>query len=144
DAGKTVATIGRAGPALTADADPDMIAYYEARAAEYDDWYLRRGRYDHGPIENAVWTAELDRATLWLDELPLGSTIVELAAGTGWWSPLLARKGELWAYDAATAPLDRAQRRLLAHRLRAHLHVRDAWAPPERAADGLFTGFWLS
>jgi SAM-dependent methyltransferase len=125
-------------------ADPEMVAYYEARAPEYDDWYLRRGRYDHGPIANAVWQAELDAATLWLDELALGPVIVELAAGTGWWSPLLAQKGELWAYDAASAPLDRARRRLLAHGLRAHLHVRDAWAPAEREADALFAGFWLS
>lgn len=124
--------------------NPEMVAYYEARAPEYDDWYLRRGRYDHGPIENAVWQSELDRATLWLDTLVLGPVIVELAAGTGWWSPLLAQKGELWAFDAADAPLDRARSRLLAHRLRAHLHVRDAWAPPEREADSLFTGFWLS
>jgi SAM-dependent methyltransferase len=125
-------------------ADPDMVAYYEARAPEYDDWYLRRGRYDHGPIANAVWQSELDRATLWLDGLALGPVIVELAAGTGWWSPLLAQKGELWAFDAAEAPLDRARSRLVAHHLRAHLHVRDAWAPPDREADALFTGFWLS
>ena len=28
----------------TPSADDEMVAYYEARAAEYDDWYLRRGR----------------------------------------------------------------------------------------------------
>ena len=61
--------------------------------------------------------------------------IVELAAGTGWWSPLLASKGELSLYDAAPAPLDRARERLVAHRLRAHLHVRDAWAEPDRPVD---------
>ena len=27
----------------------EMLAYYEARAPEYDDWYLRRGRYARGP-----------------------------------------------------------------------------------------------
>ena len=70
--------------------------------------------------------------------------IVELAAGTGWWSPLLAEKGELSLYDAAQAPLDRARERLVAHRLRAHLHVRDAWAEPDRQVDAVFTGFWLS
>ena len=87
---------------------------------------------------------ELDTATTWIDALPLGGEIVELAAGTGWWSALLATKGELHAYDAASAPLDRARDRLVAHRLRAHLHVRDAWAAPDRAVDALFTGFWLS
>jgi demethylmenaquinone methyltransferase/2-methoxy-6-polyprenyl-1,4-benzoquinol methylase len=121
-----------------------MIAYYEARAAEYDDWYLRRGRYAHRPIDDVAWQADLDAATLWLDGLPWQGRIVELAAGTGWWSPLLASKGELSLYDAAGGPLDRARDRLLAHGLRAHIHVRDAWAEPDGPADGLFTGFWLS
>ena len=125
--------------------DPDLIAYYEARAPEYDDWYLRRGRYEHGPIHDAAWNAELDAAGRWLDGLPIAGRIVELAAGTGWWSPLLASKGELSMYDAAAAPLVRARERLVAHRLRAHLHVRDAWAEPEPPpADALFAGFWLS
>ena len=125
--------------------DPDMIAYYQARAGEYDDWYLRRGRYEHGPIHDAAWNAELDMAGRWLDGLPIAGRIVELAAGTGWWSPLLASKGELWMYDAAEAPLARARERLVAHRLRAHLHLRDAWAEPEDPpADALFAGFWLS
>lgn len=147
--------------------DPDLIAYYQARAPEYDDWYLRRGRYEHGPIHDAAWNAELDAAGRWLDNLPIAGRIVELAAGTGWWSPLLASKGELWMYDAAEAPLVRARERLVAHQLRAHLHLRDAWAEPsadasaaegasgngpagdESSADGspadaLFAGFWLS
>jgi demethylmenaquinone methyltransferase/2-methoxy-6-polyprenyl-1,4-benzoquinol methylase len=121
-----------------------MIAYYEARAGEYDDWYLRRGRYRHGPIDDMAWQADLDAAGQWLDGLGLGGRIVELATGTGWWSPLLAGRGELWCYDAAEAPLERARERLVAHGLRAHLHVRDAWAEPEFAADALFLGFWLS
>jgi demethylmenaquinone methyltransferase/2-methoxy-6-polyprenyl-1,4-benzoquinol methylase len=121
-----------------------MVDYYEARAGEYDDWYLRRGRYARGPIHDAAWNAELDGAGTWLDGLPIRGEIVELAAGTGWWSPLLASKGELSIYDAASAPLDRARDRLLAHGLRAHIHVRDAWAEPDRQVDALFCGFWLS
>ena len=121
-----------------------MVDYYEARAGEYDEWYLRKGRYARGPIHDTAWQAELEAASHWLQELPLGGRIVELAAGTGWWSPILASKGELWCFDAAQAPLERARERLLAHRLRAHLHVRDAWAEPDAPADALFTGFWLS
>jgi len=137
-------------PASPEPADPrsdhgaEMLAYYEARAGEYDDWYLRRGRYARGPIHDAAWNAELDGAGTWLDALPIAGEIVELAAGTGWWSPLLAGKGELSMYDAAEGPLERARERLVAHRLRAHLHVRDAWAEPDRPVDALFCGFWLS
>lgn len=130
--------------ARATDPEAEMLAYYEARAGEYDDWYLRRGRYARGPIHDAAWNAELDGAGTWLDALPLHGDIVELAAGTGWWSPLLASKGELSLYDAAEAPLERARERLVAHRLRAHLHVRDAWAEPDRQVDALFCGFWLS
>ncbi len=126
------------------DLGAEMLAYYQARAPEYDDWYLRRGRYERGPVHDAAWNAELDIAGRWLDALPIQGEIVELAAGTGWWSPLLASKGELSLYDGAEAPLDRARERLVAHRLRAHLHVRDAWAPADRAVDAVFTGFWLS
>jgi SAM-dependent methyltransferase len=126
------------------NADADLVAYYEARSAEYDDWYLRRGRYSHGPVHDAAWNTELDMAGRWLDALPIHSEIVELAAGTGWWSPLLAEKGELSLYDAAEGPLERARERLVAHGLRAHLHVRDAWTAPDRQVDALFAGFWLS
>ena len=131
-------------PPPAPDPDAELLAYYEARAPEYDDWYLRRGRYERGPVHDAAWNAELDAAGRWLDEQPIGGEIVELAAGTGWWSPLLAGKGELSLYDAAAAPLERARERLVAHRLRAHLHVRDAWAEPDRTVDAVFAGFWLS
>ena len=44
-------------------------------------------------LADVAWHADLDTATLWLDRLPISGEIVELAAGTGWWSPLLAQKG---------------------------------------------------
>jgi demethylmenaquinone methyltransferase/2-methoxy-6-polyprenyl-1,4-benzoquinol methylase len=131
-------------PTSTSDVDRSMIDYYEARAPEYDDWYLRRGRYARGAIHDAAWNAELDAAGRWLDGLPWSGEIVEIAAGTGWWSPLLASRGELSLYDASPAALDRARERLVAHKLRAHLHVRDAWTEGDRAVDALFMGFWLS
>lgn len=146
--GQEPSTIAPAAVAATPhpppDVDTDKLAYYEARAPEYDDWYLRRGRYARGPIHDAAWNAELDAAGRWLDDLPIHGEIVELAAGTGWWSPLLASKGELSLYDGTSAPLERARERLVAHGLRAHLHVRDAWAEPDRQVDAVFTGFWLS
>ncbi len=133
-----------APPPPPPDPDREMRDYYAARAPEYDDWYLRRGRYSRGPARDLAWHAELDQATAWLDRVPFAGELVELAAGTGWWSPLLAQKGELSMYDANPGPLEIARERLVAHHLRAHLHVRDAWAEPDREVDGLFCGFWLS
>ncbi len=133
-----------AAPEVVAERDAEMKAYYAARAPEYDDWYLRRGRYSRGPVRDLAWHGELEEVTRWLDGLPISGEIVELAAGTGWWSPLLAQKGELSIYDAVPEPLDLARRRLVAHDLRAHIHVRDAWDDPDRQVDALFCGFWLS
>ena len=131
-------------PLPNESADDRLRAYYAARAPEYDDWYLRRGRYSHGVLADVAWNGDLDAATQWLDALPISGEIVELAAGTGWWSPLLASKGQLSLYDAIEEPLDKARERLLAHGLAAHIHVRDAWAQPDRQVDALFCGFWIS
>jgi len=124
--------------------DSALRDYYAARAGEYDDWYLRHGRYSHGAAADAAWNADLDTATAWLDALPISGEIVELAAGTGWWSPRLAAKGELWLYDANAEPLAIAADRLQRHGLTGHVEVRDAWAAPDRRVDALFMGFWLS
>jgi demethylmenaquinone methyltransferase/2-methoxy-6-polyprenyl-1,4-benzoquinol methylase len=124
--------------------DEALRDYYAARAGEYDDWYLRRGRYSHGPYADAAWAAELDQATRWLGALSMDGEIVELAAGTGWWSAVLATKGQLTIYDAVQEPLEIAAERLAALGRRARVEVRDAWAEPDRQVDALFCGFWLS
>jgi SAM-dependent methyltransferase len=134
-------------PTMPAAPTPPPVAAPAAAprpALETDeDWYLRRGRYARGQARDLAWHMELDQATAWLDGLPFEGVIVELAAGGGWWSPLLAGKGELSVYDADDVALARARERLVAHRLRAHLHVRDAWAEPDRQVDGLFVARWL-
>lgn len=143
--GPVVASPVVASPAVAAiDLDGEMKRYYGARAREYDETYLRRGAQSRGPVLDLGWHRELDESTLWLDALAMGGEIVELAAGTGWWSPLLAQKGELSIYDVNAEPLELARERLVAHGLRAHIHLRDAWQPPDRQVDAVFCGFWLS
>ena len=102
---------------------PEMVAYYEARAGEYDDWYLRRGRYAHGPIHDAAWNAELDARR------PLARRPADRRArswssppGTGWWSPLLAVEGR--AVDL------RRRRGAARSRPRAPRRPRPARPPP--------------
>ena len=124
--------------------DSEMVRYYAARADEYDDWYLRRGRYSHGEADDEAWRSDLEAAAAWLASRPFEGRIVELAAGTGWWSSLLAAKGQLTLDDAAPEPLVKARLRLAEAGLRAEVGLRDAWAEPDRAADGLFAGFWVS
>jgi SAM-dependent methyltransferase len=86
---------------------------------------------------------ELDEVTRWLDGLGLGGTLVELGAGMGWWTGLLAEKGELWVYDDDGASLDAARSRLMAHGLLAHLHERDPLARPDKTVDVVFAAYLL-
>jgi len=111
-----------------------------------DDWFLRRGQFERGAIHDAAWAAELDVVTRWLDALPLTGRILEPAAGVGFFSPLLASKGELHASDADGAALDLARTRLVAHRLLAHLHLADPWgavAQDDPGADAVVAAFLL-
>ncbi len=124
--------------------DSEMVRYYAARADEYDDWYMRRARYSHGRAHDEAWRRDLGVAAGWLANRPFEGRIVELAAGTGWWSPLLAAKGQLTLYDAAPEPLVKARLRPAAAGLKAEMGIRDAWAEPDSAVEGLFAGFWVS
>jgi SAM-dependent methyltransferase len=107
--------------------DPDAL----------EAWYLNRAPYDRGPLAGATWQGELDRAVLWLDALPFAGRIVELGAGIGFWTVLLASRGETSAYDGDERRLERARRRLIAHGLSAHLHPRAIDAGPEGTPAGL-------
>jgi hypothetical protein len=87
---------------------------------------------------------ELDEVTRWLDTVPISGVIVELAAGSGWWSTLLAEKGELWIYDSDDASLEAARRRLMAHGLLAHIHQRDPSAAADKRVDVVVAAYLLS
>jgi len=131
---------GRSASRASAAASPPVATAFP------DDWFLRRGAFERGAIHDAAWAAELDVVTRWLDEQPLAGRIDEPAAGVGFFSPLIASKGELHASDPDGAALDRARDRLVAHRLLAHLHVADPWAaraPAEPPADALVASFLL-
>ena len=124
---------------------PAPIATTEATpaASAHDDWYTRGGRFSRGPLHDGPWSMELDEVTRWLDAQPIAGTIVELAPGTGWWSTLLAEKGELWLYDADGDALDAARRRLMGHGLLAHIHERDPLAAPQAAVDVVVSAYLL-
>ena len=144
---------GRAGeddasakaPSATTAAAPATTKPARARPparAFPDDWYLRRGPFEHGAIHDTAWNAELDVVTRWIDGLGLHGRIEEPAAGTGFFSPLLAEQGELHASDEDGAALDLARDRLVAHRLLAHLHVADPWTVSEPGrADAVLAAF---
>jgi SAM-dependent methyltransferase len=133
--GSTAAAAGE--PAVAVDPWPESPLH------DVDDYYRRTGRYSSGPIADGAWLMELDSVTTWIDALRLGGVVVELGAGTGWWSPLLAAAAELWVYDPRDEALERVRSRLVAHGLRAHLHRRDLDGPADRTVDAVFTAFAL-
>ena len=45
------------------DIEADTRAYYRARAAEYEQWIQRQGRYAHSSDDDAAWNRELESIT---------------------------------------------------------------------------------
>src|SRR5690349_24212571 len=80
----------------------EMKTYYRERAAEYDEWFYRRGRYDRGAQSNALWFAEVDEVVKALDDFHLSGDLLELAPGTGIWTERLLRTASsITAVDAS-------------------------------------------
>jgi SAM-dependent methyltransferase len=121
----------------------EQLDYYDQRAAEYDDWWLRRGRYDAGPVENARWAAELAEVAAALSAMDVGGDVLELAPGTGQWSRrLLPRCASLTLVDGSPA--------MLAHNPaasdpRSRTVVADLFEyTTDERFDVVAFGFWLS
>lgn len=126
----------------------EQILYYEARAGEYDEWWFRAGRYDHGPEENRIWFDEQAevRARM-IEAIPHGD-VADLACGTGIWTELLAaHANHVTAIDGSVAMLAIAEERLvsvgLADRITFLQADLFAWRPLQKF-DAIFLGFFLS
>jgi SAM-dependent methyltransferase len=121
-----------------------QIEYYRARASEYDEWFLRRGRYDRGPAANADWFAEVARVRAALDEFHPEGDVLELACGTGLWTEqLVAGARRITAVDASPETLALNRERLHSPAVRYIQADLFTWRPEERF-DSVFFGFWLS
>lgn len=122
-------------------------AYYNARAAEYNEWWERRGRYDHGPQENGAWFREQDELFTRLEQLDLRGEVLELACGTGNWTHRLLRTADrVTALDGSAEMLAVHRSRLDAEQAARVEYVQTdlfAWKP-EREYDAVVFGFWLS
>ena len=125
----------------------EQVAYYRKRAGEYDEWWFRTGRYDHGEELNAAWSAdahEVESALAsWLDARK-PRRAVELACGTGIFTRWVApRVGELLALDASPEVQAINRDRVGADNVRYEVADLFAWEPAERY-DLVFMSFWLS
>ena len=125
----------------------DQIDYYRARAAEYDQWWFRGGRYDRGAELNARWhaeTAAVDAALIgWLGERRPRS-VLELACGTGLFTRhLAARAGHVTALDASSEVLAINRARVGGDNVEYVEADLFTWRP-QRRYDLVFFSFWLS
>ncbi len=80
----------------------EQIAYYRARAGEYDEWWFRQGRYDRGEEQRQAWFAEVAQVEAALRQAGPAGHVLELACGTGLWTRHLVDRAEsLTAVDAS-------------------------------------------
>ena len=84
-----------------------MKAYYEARAREYDDWWLGRGLYADSRTPD--WDAERALLESWIAELPPARTL-DVACGTGFMTRHL--RGDVVGLDQSASMLDVARKQV--------------------------------
>jgi SAM-dependent methyltransferase len=123
----------------------EQLEYYRARADEYDQWWLRQGRFDRGAEANARWfaeAAELERVLARFD--PRGD-VLELACGTGLWTRRLVD------YATGVTAVDAAPEVLAINRVRVGdptvTYVEAdlfEWVPAPGTFDVCVFTFWLS
>ena len=133
---------------MSFDSDDDQlreqIDYYRARAGEYDEWFLRQGRYDRGAAHRAAWFDEVAAVERALGEEIEGRQILELACGTGLWTRHLA------AGDRRVVAIDASPEVVAINRSRVdsggvRYVIGDIFAPPLSGRfDMVFFAFWLS
>ena len=127
----------------------EQLAYYRARAPEYDDWFFRRGRYDRGEQATKQWFTEVALLETALERAaPFGQS-VELAAGTGLWTRrLLPHATSLHVVDGSPEMLGLCRDRLASEFPALGLPTFEQadlfrWRSG-RPYDFIFFSFWLS
>ncbi len=108
----------------------EQIAYYRARAPEYDRVYAER--------------EDLRELLTLADALPVAGDVLELACGTGQWTGALeARARSVTAVDASPEVLGIARARVSSSNVRFDRADVFQWRPPRRY-DTVFFAFFLS
>ncbi|MEU6198308.1 class I SAM-dependent methyltransferase [Streptomyces sp. NPDC047061] len=108
----------------------EQIAYYRARAPEYDRVYAER--------------EDLRKLLALAGVLPVAGDVLELACGTGQWTgALAARARSVTAVDASPEVLGIARARVTSSNVRFDRADVFQWQPPRRY-DTVFFAFFLS
>ena len=113
----------------------ELRKYYAARAREYERIYDKPERQ-----------GDLRRLEALLPRALAGRRVLELACGTGYWTPFLIREAEsILAVDASPETLELAAAKPLPPG-RVEFRVADVYDLPDELGlfDGAFAGFWWS
>src|SRR5215469_12511682 len=122
----------------------EMVIYYQARAREYDEWFYRQGRFDHGPDAKACWFTEAGEVFAALDALGIEGDVLELAAGTGIWTERLLRTAtSITAVDASAEMIAINRARVASDRV-SYLQADLFTWHPTRRYDAVCFCFWIS
>ena len=120
--------------------DPALLAgqveYYRARAAEYDAWWYRMGRFDRGADNNRAWRADVSVVESAVDAMLTKvrpSRVLELACGTGLFTRRISRTaGHVTAVDAAPEVIAINRERVAASNVEYVEADLFAWQPNSR------------
>jgi 2-polyprenyl-3-methyl-5-hydroxy-6-metoxy-1,4-benzoquinol methylase len=122
----------------------EQAHYYRERASEYEDWWFRRGRYDHGPEANARWFADAAEVEVALERFDAAGDVLELACGTGLWTQRLASHAAgVTAIDGSPEMIELCRARVNDPHVTYVQADLFAWEPT-RTYDVCLFGFWLS
>jgi ubiquinone/menaquinone biosynthesis C-methylase UbiE len=124
----------------------EQTQYYIARGANSDDWFYRRGRYDHGPVLNRAWFREAVELVQALSSFNASGNVLELAGGTGLWTQhLVMSANRVTVVDVSPESLaaNRARLGSFTSRVRYVEHDIFDWTPREKY-DAIFFAFFLS
>jgi ubiquinone/menaquinone biosynthesis C-methylase UbiE len=111
-----------------------MQSYYAARAAEYDNVYLKQERQ-----------SDLRSIESWLPPIFSSATVLEVACGTGYWTQFIAPTAtHIVAIDASHETMDIAKNRVPEGKVT--FLVGDAYnlSPKLGKFNAAFAGFWFS
>ncbi len=123
----------------------EQIAYYQARAGEYDEWWLRRGRYALPADLERSWFEDVAEAEAALHEFAPTGRVLELACGTGLWTQhLVGYADQVTAVDASPEVIELNRERLGGAPVDYVVADAFEWQPPAASYDVVVFTYWLS
>lgn len=123
----------------------EQIAYYQARAGEYDEWWSRRGRYALPEDLERRWFDDVAEAEAALREFAPTGRVLELACGTGLWTRhLVGYADQVTAVDASPEVIELNRARLAGAPVDYVVADVFDWQPPAAGYDVVMFTYWLS